>query len=564
MEEIETLRNSLMEYEAQLQTVISALATASKDQISDLEELKANLEEVIHLTKESLCSAENKLIQQATDEKFESYNPNTEGMCSSVNKLIQQTTDEKSESCNPNADGLTEMDAEFARFQAEMASLDEGFSFSTTDLQKPKNETRISSSDQDNDEDIMVMLSSLPGTKCRAPFSREWGELSYHNAIVLSYHVEQKTSPETPEDIKVSVMFCNPICNAMKPCSFYLEGKCKFSDENCRYSHGERIKLPELREFLDPDYSVLQRDAPCLARYSDGLWYRARVEDVLDDHKYMVKYIHYNETEVVDIEELIPEAQGEDRESDELQPSDSISSSNLLSSSDDDEEEEVPTVVWMSSETNRTGLGLWEKHNQGLWEKHTRGIGSQLMAKMGYVWGQGLGKAGEGRIEPVEAVVLPQGKSLDKCMELRETISSGNKEKKLQKQKKRMEYQICQGYNHPRKKKSVFDFINNKIGSPRGNFKVLQKESTNLKSSSSKRLNVESVKVSEELRKAEKEIKHLQGSIARNMNRDKVVHCQLQQKLAYQHHHIKYLLTQEKAIQQEQKTRKDHHKLSCF
>lgn len=34
------------------------------------------------------------------------------------------------------------------------------------------------------------------------------------------------------------------------------------------------------------------------------------------------------------------------------------------------------------------------------------------MAKMGYVTGTGLGKHGDGRLEPVEAVVLPVGKSL--------------------------------------------------------------------------------------------------------------------------------------------------------
>lgn len=34
------------------------------------------------------------------------------------------------------------------------------------------------------------------------------------------------------------------------------------------------------------------------------------------------------------------------------------------------------------------------------------------MAKMGYVVGTGLGKRGEGRVEPVPAVVLPPGKSL--------------------------------------------------------------------------------------------------------------------------------------------------------
>lgn len=50
----------------------------------------------------------------------------------------------------------------------------------------------------------------------------------------------------------------------------------------------------------------------------------------------------------------------------------------------------------------------------GFWEKHTRGIGSILMSKMGYVSGSGLGKEGEGRVEPVEAMVFPPGRSLGK------------------------------------------------------------------------------------------------------------------------------------------------------
>lgn len=50
----------------------------------------------------------------------------------------------------------------------------------------------------------------------------------------------------------------------------------------------------------------------------------------------------------------------------------------------------------------------------GRWEEHTRGIGSKLMTQMGYVLGTGLGKRSDGRIDPVEATVLPAGKSLGK------------------------------------------------------------------------------------------------------------------------------------------------------
>jgi len=39
----------------------------------------------------------------------------------------------------------------------------------------------------------------------------------------------------------------------------------------------------------------------------------------------------------------------------------------------------------------------------GAWTRHTKGVGQKLMQKMGYVHGKGLGKKGEGIVEPVQA-----------------------------------------------------------------------------------------------------------------------------------------------------------------
>jgi hypothetical protein len=48
------------------------------------------------------------------------------------------------------------------------------------------------------------------------------------------------------------------------------------------------------------------------------------------------------------------------------------------------------------------------------------------MAKMGYTSGSGLGKSGDGRVLPVEAVMLPKGHaSLDTVMAMREKNGNG-------------------------------------------------------------------------------------------------------------------------------------------
>ena len=94
------------------------------------------------------------------------------------------------------------------------------------------------------------------------------------------------------------------------------------------------------------------------------------------------------------------------------------------------------------------------------------------MAKMGYVPGQGLGKDGEGRAEPVPIQLLPPGKSLDKIMELKE--KAGNQDlfdvlkKEKRRQRKLQAKKTSQNKKTPQDKTDVFGFINKKLHGKRG------------------------------------------------------------------------------------------------
>ncbi|KAI4335606.1 hypothetical protein L6164_014239 [Bauhinia variegata] len=46
--------------------------------------------------------------------------------------------------------------------------------------------------------------------------------------------------------------------------------------------------------------------------------------------------------------------------------------------------------------------------NIGSFEVHTKGFGSKMMAKMGYIEGEGLGRIGQGIAEPIEAIQRPK------------------------------------------------------------------------------------------------------------------------------------------------------------
>lgn len=87
---------------------------------------------------------------------------------------------------------------------------------------------------------------------------------------------------------------------------------------------------------------------------------------------------------------------------------------DMSNSSDDSESDNDTETLDRENVVQQSLLGINGNEALGSWERYTRGMGSKLMASMGYITGTGLGKRADGRVEPVEATVLPAGKSLGK------------------------------------------------------------------------------------------------------------------------------------------------------
>lgn len=411
-------------------------------------------------------------------------------------------------------------------------------------------------SDSQNESNLEEELSALEGVKCKVPFKYEWGGIGYHNAIILG--------SELNEDglVYVKAVFMHPTNKKMQPCPYYLEGNCKYSDDKCHYSHGYAVRLDEVQDLSDPDYSQIIEGCMVLAKYKDDLWYKGRVEDIIKGTEFSVKFLHCNDVLLLNLHCVYPlEEQEED------------SSSEFSTEEDDDDSQFTSKCLEAYNTGCARGAGV---ESFGLWEQHTRGIGSRLMAKMGYVHGSGLGKEGEGRIEPVEAMVFPPGRSLDRCMELREEAGSLNMlsvEKRLERQKAKAEIRLRQIANASERKASVFDFINSKLIKNNG---IHSKEAPPGTSSSRPRttklghltrekLNVHSLQVGEEIRKAERDIAKLKQSLQRQSDRgDLASVSQIRLRLVDKEKDLDQLRASDRHIVNEQKQRKSSSKLTIF
>ncbi|CAF4065275.1 unnamed protein product [Adineta steineri] len=253
-----------------------------------------------------------------------------------------------------------------------------------------------SSDDEDEtDEEIeSSIVKDIAGTNCSVKINCPVSGLQQHNAVVLSM--------ESIADNTVRVLFCQPTRLDFKPCPHFLNDSCRFGD-SCKFSHGFVISVSDLLEYAEPNYETLAVGQKVLCKQgTDDLWKLGAIESVENDnHVCVVRFTHFNALEAIPFESIIPTNSFQQMETNSEDENDDDDVSNAI--------QDIP-----SSSTDQPRLG-----NLGVWEKHTRGIGSKLLAKMGYKAGQGLGVRNQGLVNPIEARVLPKGRSLDAVLELK-------------------------------------------------------------------------------------------------------------------------------------------------
>ncbi|KAH8393164.1 hypothetical protein KR200_003251, partial [Drosophila serrata] len=476
--------------------------------------------------------------------------------------LTNDTEDERpAEDVPQKGDNL---DDELQRLKCELNDLEEaGAGTSTADEEQQLAELR-------------AKYTAMVGEKCSAPHEHSWGALSYHNSLICGVDDDVIINGDGVLDVRLRVLFTNPTHREMLPCSYYLEGECRFDETRCRFSHGELVSGSSIRKYKEPDFHKLSRSCPVLVLLPDRLWHRGRVlcvnfvEQVcrvrLDGQEHKERERDFK------FEELFPLTTDQDEDEAELSSGDSSSTLNEESSDeadsdmDDLEEARRARMVELSLFTFKPSEKL------GAWEEFTRGIGSKLMEKMGYIHGTGLGSDGRGIVTPVSAQILPQGRSLDACMELREA-ANGDKdyfsvERKLKRAQRRQRKAGEKAYARESQRTDVFTFLNGSVlgsgdSSQKGE-QVAKKAKTNeLQQHSTKTLNVETVRVADEIRRKQRDIAKVQQSLNRNAG-DVQLQKRLQLQMDTQKQELATLQTQERSLSKEQQTRKSKNKMFEF
>lgn len=186
-----SLEQAIETYTAQLQQVEAALACglSSSDQ-ADLLKLKEDLIQLIELTESSLVSVKKSQLLASLED-------------AETSETAPAETQERPKEVN--------LQDEFSAFYSELSEC----------VNEEVHGPRPDEDENEEDEDIS-------GTKVRAPYYTSWGTLEYHNAMVVC------SEDPDGEEGQVRVLYVHPTHKSIKPCNYFLEGKCRFMD-SCRY-----------------------------------------------------------------------------------------------------------------------------------------------------------------------------------------------------------------------------------------------------------------------------------------------------------------------------------------
>ncbi|XP_021272703.1 zinc finger CCCH-type with G patch domain-containing protein isoform X1 [Numida meleagris] len=542
----ESLEAAIQAYNAQLQQVELALGVGQDpSQQSDLIQLQEDLKQLIELTESSLVAVKKSKLLASLD-----TNASASSSSPQVDALEQRV--------NPDSSAQDEEYAAFKEAIAELGTDDEPSADNSerssrgNEESKEKSELKCSEEEEESDREEEEE-EELSGMKVKAPYYSSWGTLEYHNAMIVGTEYLEDGSAG------VRVLYLYPTHKSLKPCPFFLDDKCRFK-ENCRFSHGQVVSVEELQPFQEPNLSALEVGSACLAKHSDGIWYAAKITDI-DSGYYTVKFDSLLLKEaVVEGDSIIPPLRSEDGASSAESDEDSVDDSGYAKVIDSGAPENGEWAPACSS-------------SFGGWEAHTRGIGSKLLVQMGYEFGKGLGKNSEGRVEPVQAVVLPRGKSLDQCAEVLQRKKQGRLDPGNTKKSRAKGNNAGQSPAGSRKPpRNVFDFLNEKLrgksaGEKPGGMTLPERKSKEIyhaSKSTKKALSVRLFQTMEKIEQTQKDIKGIQQALARNIGRHSVATAQLEEKLANAHKQLGQLQAQEASLQREQKKADTHKKMTEF
>jgi hypothetical protein len=190
------------------------------------------------------------------------------------------------------------------------------------------------------------------------------------------------------------------------------------------------------------------------------------------------------------------------------------------------------------------------------------------MMKLGYVMGNGLGKQSEGRVIPVDGVMVPKGMSLDTFMDLKEKKTRmgqpcSSVEKLLKRSQKKHALKERKLAESRKSESSVFDFINLRL-SLRKNSKMKKPEPVAVSKQSCKLLKKDFLTIGEDVKKVAKDISLMRQSIKRAEGRDPTTEAIMRRKLEELEKKKQDLVIVENNILKEQKSRSDKKKLTEF